>query len=79
MATSEMSAEPIPGPVLPQNVQETLPPPSYDEVMGHQIQTSAKHNVPQEELPALSYIDVMPRCTSQGDMRNRIPPVCDGF
>ncbi|KAK3088229.1 hypothetical protein FSP39_016398 [Pinctada imbricata] len=68
-----------PTPVLPEYVEDTMPPPSYEEVMGHQIQSSVKHDMPQEELPPLSYIDIMPRVMTLADMRRKIAPVCDSF
>lgn len=66
-------------PVTPQNVEETMPPPSYEEVMGHQALSSVKANVPQEQLPPLAYIDIMPRCLNPGNMKNKVPPEYDRF
>lgn len=66
-------------PVTPHYVEETMPPPSYEEVMGHQALSSVKANVPQEELPPLAYIDIMPRCLNPGKMKNKVPPEYDRF
>lgn len=66
-------------PVTPQYVEETMPPPSYEEVMGHQALSSVKANVPQEQLPPLAYIDIMPRCLNPGNMKSKVPPEYDRF
>lgn len=66
-------------PVTPQYVEETMPPPSYEEVMGHQALSSVKANVPQEQLPPLAYIDIMPRCLDPGNMKSKVPPEYDRF
>jgi hypothetical protein len=52
------------------------PPPSYEEAMG-QFVTSV--NQSQCELPALSYIDIMPRLVDPGNMKGGIPPVFEKF
>ncbi|XP_056012775.1 uncharacterized protein LOC130052314 [Ostrea edulis] len=66
-------------PVTPQHVEENMPPPSYEEVMGHQALSSVKANLPKEQLPPLAYIDIMPRCLHPGDMRRKAPPEYDRF
>ncbi|XP_062599010.1 uncharacterized protein LOC134260481 [Saccostrea cucullata] len=66
-------------PVTPDYVDKHMPPPSYEEVMGHQALSSVKADVPREELPPLAYIDIMPRCLHPGNMRKRVPPEYDRF
>lgn len=66
-------------PVSAEEVFKFLPPPSYEDIMGHQAQTSAKANISQDELPPLAYIDIMPRCLHPGNMKGKIPPEYDKF
>ncbi|XP_062599009.1 uncharacterized protein LOC134260480 [Saccostrea cucullata] len=69
-----------PPPVITtEDVINSLPPPSYEDIMGHQAQTSAKTDVSKEELPPLAYIDIMPRCLHPGNMKGRVPPEYDKF
>lgn len=62
-----------------EDVFKNIPPPSYEEIMGHQTLTSAKTNVSREELPPLAYIDIMPRCLFPGNMKGKVPPEYDKF
>ncbi|XP_076454668.1 uncharacterized protein LOC143289546 [Babylonia areolata] len=64
-------------PVLAEHVRTSDPPPSYAEVMG-QFVTSVTETK-EEELPALSYIDIMPRLVDAGDMNNKIAPKFEKF
>jgi hypothetical protein len=66
-------------PVTPEYVEKEMPPPSYEEVMGHQALSSVKADLPQEQLPPLAYIDIMPRCLHPGNPRRKVPPEYDRF
>ena len=63
-------------PVLAEDVQTSQPPPSYEEVMG-QFVTSVTQG--QDELPYLSYIDIMPRMVDPGNMKGNIAPTFERF
>lgn len=73
-----MDSPPIP-PMSAEDVFKNIPPPSYEEIMGHQTLTSAKTDVSKEELPPLAYIDIMPRCLFPGNMKGKVPPEYDKF
>ncbi|ESO86375.1 hypothetical protein LOTGIDRAFT_235434 [Lottia gigantea] len=62
--------------VLPEHIQDKSPPPSYEEVIG-QHQSSLKQD--QNELPPLSYIDIMPRCLEVGAVDRKVPPKFEPF
>lgn len=72
-------SNPFPEPTSAEEVFKNIPPPSYEEIMGHQTLTSAKKDVSMEELPPLAYIDIMPRCLYPGNMRGNVPPEYDRF
>ena len=76
MAESKMGGVPDVNPILAEDVETSSPPPSYEEVMG-QFVTSVTQE--QDELPALSYIDIMPRLVDPGNMKNRIAPTFEKF
>lgn len=66
-------------PVLPEDVNSGkagCAPPSYEEVMG-QYETSVQINQP--DLPALAYIDIMPRMTKAGNLKAAVMPVFQPF
>lgn len=73
-----MDSQPI-QPMSAEDVFKNIPPPSYEEIMGHQTLTSAKTDVSKEELPPLAYIDIMPRCIHPGNMKGKVPPEYDKF
>ncbi|XP_070183337.1 uncharacterized protein [Littorina saxatilis] len=75
MSESKM-AEPDIQPMSAEDVLASKPPPSYEEAMG-QFVTSVKET--QDESPPLSYIDIMPRMTDQGNMKNNMPPAFEKF
>ena len=74
MAESEMPAPDI-HPTLAEDVEQSAPPPSYEEVMG-QFVTSVTQS---QELPVLSYIDIMPRLMDPGNMKEKMPPTFETF
>ncbi|KAL5011523.1 hypothetical protein ScPMuIL_010074 [Solemya velum] len=72
------STEPLaPPPMSPSSVQAMAPPPSYDEVMGHTFMTPIRPD--QQDLPVLSYIDIMPRCLNPGNIPMKLAPEFDKF
>lgn len=73
-----MDSQPI-QPMSAEDVFKNIPPPSYEEIMGHQTLTSAKTDVSKEELLPLAYIDIMPRCIHPGNMKGKVPPEYDKF
>ncbi|XP_021345006.1 uncharacterized protein LOC110444969, partial [Mizuhopecten yessoensis] len=65
-------------PATADTVAATCPPPSYEEVMGHQTVGSAKTTT-AADLPPLSYIDIMPRLIDRGNMDRKVTPQFDKF
>ena len=66
-------------PVLPEDINSGKlgsAPPSYEEVMG-QYMTSVQTT--QQELPALAYIDIMPRLIKPGNLSVKVMPVFQPF
>ena len=63
-------------PVSAEDVEKSKPPPSYEEVMG-QFLTSVSER--EDDLPPLSYIDIMPRMVDPGNMKNKKPPTFEKF
>ncbi|XP_076092473.1 uncharacterized protein LOC143063912 [Mytilus galloprovincialis] len=68
---------PMPAPALPEYIEHAMPPPSYEEIMGHQTQTSVQQTV--AELPPLAYVDIMPRLLKNGNIKYKIAPEFDKF
>lgn len=68
---------PMPAPALPEYIEQAMPPPSYEEIMGHQTQTSVQQTV--TELPPLAYVDIMPRLLKNGNIKYKIAPEFDKF
>ncbi|KAK3608945.1 hypothetical protein CHS0354_039191 [Potamilus streckersoni] len=68
----------ITAPLLPEHVAQRDPPPSYSEVMG-EYQTSVAAQHPPQDMPALAYIDIMPRCINPGNIPGGISPTFDTF
>ena len=63
-------------PVLAKDIEISKPPPSYEEIMGQFVTSVTPEH---EELPPLSYIDIMPRLVDPGNMKNKIPPTFEKF
>ncbi|KAJ8300943.1 hypothetical protein KUTeg_022462 [Tegillarca granosa] len=74
MASTSKADEAPPQPANPND----FPPPSYEEVMGHQTQSSINKSV-QQELPPLAYTDIMPHCLNPGNIKEKIMPQFDKF
>lgn len=72
------SSVPIPAPTLPEYVEHSMPPPSYEEIMGHQTQTSV-HQETATDVPPLAYVDIMPRLLENGNIKFKIAPKFDKF
>ncbi|XP_033760856.1 LOW QUALITY PROTEIN: uncharacterized protein LOC117342736 [Pecten maximus] len=70
--------EKIGEPATPETVAASCPPPSYEEVMGHQTVGYAKATSPAD-LPPLSYIDIMPRLLDPGHIESKVTPQFDKF
>ncbi|KAL3870867.1 hypothetical protein ACJMK2_038899 [Sinanodonta woodiana] len=68
----------ITAPLLAEHVAQRDPPPSYSEVMG-EYQTSVVTQYPAQDMPALAYIDIMPRCINPGNIPGGISPTFDSF
>ena len=77
MAESKMGGVPDVNPILAEDVGNSRPPPSYEEVMGQFVTSVTQEQ--DHELPALSYIDIMPRLVDPGNMKNRIAPTFEKF
>ncbi|XP_069119390.1 uncharacterized protein [Argopecten irradians] len=77
-AIPESVTEKIGEPATPESVAASCPPPSYEEVMGHQTVGYAKASSPSD-LPPLSYIDIMPRLLDPGNIANKVTPQFDKF
>ena len=76
--TASSSGVQMPMPILPEYVEISAPPPSYEEIMGHQTQTSV-NSQNTTDLPPLAYVDIMPRMLNPGNMRSKIAPQFDKF
>lgn len=69
---------PMPAPTLPEYVEQSMPPPSYEEIMGHQTQTSVQHET-TSDIPPLAYVDIMPRLLEKGNIKYKVAPKFDKF
>ena len=72
------STIPVPAPALPEYIERTAPPPTYEEIMGHQTQTSVQQES-ASDIPPLAYIDIMPRMLHPGNLKNKVAPQFDKF
>lgn len=76
---SSTTGVPMPTPALPEYVEKSMPPPSYEEIMGHQTQSSVNHQGPSNDLPPLAYVDIMPRMLNPGNIKMKLAPQFDKF
>lgn len=68
--------------MTPEDAAFLHPPPSYEEVMGAyntSIKTPLGQAVTPGDLPALAYVDIMPRCISPGNIKGKVLPKFDDF
>ncbi|KAL3870866.1 hypothetical protein ACJMK2_038898 [Sinanodonta woodiana] len=65
-------------PVLPDHVAKRNIPPSCTEFMG-EYKTSVVAEQSLQDMPALAYIDIMPRCINPGNIPKGIAPTFDTF